>query len=107
MEILRVHDNVKRRLVVAGRIEGDTFIKDIRKSSQKSYVKNAFGVDLGIVSTLRTKKITALIFVKKKGERLGITFADFIKFHTQGNIGRGPQYFIAEEFLDKLETKGE
>lgn len=91
---------------VIGKISGDTFEKNVKKSKHLFRQLGAWGIDKTVVESLVQDKIPKIV-IHEKEEKIDYetSVKDFSEKGIEGEFGYGKQVFLPLENFEKKQSK--
>lgn len=98
-------DKKKNHDVVAGDIQGDTFIKKVNSSKHLIKKYNGYGIQTSVIPELLIRGVKTLVFELSTRSILSISIEDFSKKCIKDDLGSGMQSIIPARLLTNIKQE--
>jgi len=95
-------DPAKPRKVMAGYIDGDWFIKEVKRSKHYLRVVSGYAIQDDVVNQIKDKVANIRIKEVDTGSEFSVSMVDFLNASRPWTHGHGTQRVISERYLTKL-----
>lgn len=89
-----VFDKTKQKLIKAGNIIGDTFVKKVNRKKHLMRKFNAYGISKEIFIQLEERKVLYILIEEKDGHSYTSYVKDWLNYGLLRDEGHGEQYFL-------------
>jgi len=98
MEKIYAYDKAKQKMILAGMIQAETFIKSVKNNH---YVKKyrGYGISKEVINILKKREIKNILIKSKKNSYLSKVSQ---WEHIIDDLGNGEQCFVPVNFMEKM-----